>query len=861
MTNQYEQLEKTFQPSSNLWDVIFQVQEQNKTFKGHKLLFALKSNFFRRVFYPDGWKLNSFQIITVQLPQVSEKLFSLVHNYIYTGEVDLTMELFCGAYLLSVHFEIKQLVQECINFFRSKLEISNSMFFYSHITQYQIQGNLREYIKKFIALNSIQIFSQKGVFNEVPSDIIIGILKFENLLVKEIELARRVYERAIFLSEKYYHYLRSQKMQKETENKSKDQDSKISETRTLQLFESENEKVIEKVNEKEKENENQKEKENEQKNENDEKAQEKEQEKENEKEEEKVIENRNENENRKEEEEQEKEKKNQIEEEKVIENGNEKEKENENQKEKEYEKEKENEKEAKKKNFENGNEKEQNEKNQKEKELKNNSQITNNNPNNASNHNEGKINEGLVLKDYVSEILPYLRIDLIVANSFDELISLNLFDKNQLMASLRKVIFKIQMKYQIIISEQRSQIFSVMHQNQESNVNNSPHRHLSNMSNYQNNDDDDNNNHHRHHHQNNNKGNRHHQNHHRHHRNNDDNNNRHHRHQKNDDNDDDDNNKEMNDFMVNGNNNILNQLKKYKKSKSALNRYSINDKDYSNPPIGDSTITRAPTSFISKEFAKIKKPKYPVLILSTSGNLFVNQHVVQSLTGIANTGRWSDNEFFIDIKLFWATKSQVTASLLEGFKCVLVWTTPSRHWYNSRDIGNTLRAFVKKGGHLIMCCHSALKKPAKSRKTGTCCILGKLTYTSLLPCKLGLKSKRKESYLGKIYNKKNQIINDFLITSTFNHLMPVTRIETKYSYDINSTICELVAEYDDGAPLLMIKQKKKTNGVIICANIAPFTRSFRSRPGKKRGGKYDKNFIGLRILANSMCYLANKMYL
>lgn len=173
-------------------DVTILVGEKEKQFKAHKIILAIRSSFFKGVFYNEMIETKDS---IVKLPTISEEIFPNILNYIYTGKIEpndiqeiLKIASFLGItsllevcdeiltrnldsdnvldiFNLSLHYNIESLKSKCLYI------IDNNFTIISHNINLQV-----------ITKSSLLIILQKQLLkkNAEPIDVVRSIFIWGN---------------------------------------------------------------------------------------------------------------------------------------------------------------------------------------------------------------------------------------------------------------------------------------------------------------------------------------------------------------------------------------------------------------------------------------------------------------------------------------------------------------------------------------------------------------------------------------------------------------------------------------------------------------------------------------------------------
>ncbi|KAJ6236758.1 btb (poz) domain-containing 2a-related [Anaeramoeba flamelloides] len=186
---------KPLQGSQLLSDVVFYVGKQEQEFYGHRFLFALTSDFWRKKLYPFGWRTSQQVLLKFRIPDFSPSVFQCGIDFVYQRRVHVTTDNVEGILRFASFFEMEDLILLCLKFVIPKLNLHNALECLDKMLQYDnefLQGEIMCHIEE----NSRQYLSQKFCFNKLKEDTVRMILQSKKIEINEIGLFRRLLERA-----------------------------------------------------------------------------------------------------------------------------------------------------------------------------------------------------------------------------------------------------------------------------------------------------------------------------------------------------------------------------------------------------------------------------------------------------------------------------------------------------------------------------------------------------------------------------------------------------------------------------------------------------------------------------------------
>ncbi|KAJ3424561.1 btb (poz) domain-containing 2a-related [Anaeramoeba flamelloides] len=186
---------KPLQGSQLLSDVVFYVGKQEKEFYGHRFLFALTSNFWMKKLYPLGWRKSEQVLFKFRIPDFHPSVFQYCIDFVYQRRVSLSSDNVEGILRFACFFEMGDLISLCLKFIIPKLTFDNALLCLDQILQYK-NKYLQIRILGHIEENSKEYLSQKFCFNKLKEDTVKIILQSKKIEINEIDLFRRLLERA-----------------------------------------------------------------------------------------------------------------------------------------------------------------------------------------------------------------------------------------------------------------------------------------------------------------------------------------------------------------------------------------------------------------------------------------------------------------------------------------------------------------------------------------------------------------------------------------------------------------------------------------------------------------------------------------
>eukprot|EP01137_Pigoraptor_chileana_P022965 Opistho-2@7191 len=169
--------------NGELSDVTFHVgtPPKRRRFNCHRLILALQSPVFKAMLYGDFMESNQSEIT---LDDVSPDTFAQIHQYIYTGQINLEINNALALIMLADRYGLTTLTSECVKIVRASLTHENVF----RITdQYSAVEDLRRGCIAYIGDHAATLLTSDTVL-ELSEDMLGEVLRWDYLVVDEIEL-------------------------------------------------------------------------------------------------------------------------------------------------------------------------------------------------------------------------------------------------------------------------------------------------------------------------------------------------------------------------------------------------------------------------------------------------------------------------------------------------------------------------------------------------------------------------------------------------------------------------------------------------------------------------------------------------
>ncbi|RHZ71634.1 hypothetical protein Glove_256g106 [Diversispora epigaea] len=171
--------------------------EEVNIYKVHSIILRSRSPYFKKKF--DEITFNENHVKVLKLPNISVKVFSVIIKYIYSGKISLEkLENLIIFDLLIASNELK--LDELVEHLQSHLVNNNASwlrlkFAQIYLKSYQIKNFkiIRDFCDDIIAKYPNVIFESEN-FHSLPEDILISILKRDDLQLEEVKIWEYVIE-------------------------------------------------------------------------------------------------------------------------------------------------------------------------------------------------------------------------------------------------------------------------------------------------------------------------------------------------------------------------------------------------------------------------------------------------------------------------------------------------------------------------------------------------------------------------------------------------------------------------------------------------------------------------------------------
>lgn len=171
----------------NLFDFQFLIGPELTVFHAHKLIFAIASPEFEKLFY-----FTESNLKEIILDETKPETFQEFMNFIYFGKLELTSENVIEIFRLSKVYLMTQLTEECQAFMEKDINNENVLSFLELTNDFELNVLERNCLKR-IGENSLELLKSQE-FMEISRKSLEKIVKSELLTCKEIGIFDAVNE-------------------------------------------------------------------------------------------------------------------------------------------------------------------------------------------------------------------------------------------------------------------------------------------------------------------------------------------------------------------------------------------------------------------------------------------------------------------------------------------------------------------------------------------------------------------------------------------------------------------------------------------------------------------------------------------
>ncbi|KAJ3443967.1 btb/poz domain-containing [Anaeramoeba flamelloides] len=182
---------------SEMSNVEFIIGKSSTVISGHKLIFAMSSAYWKKIFFSGAWQGSETQISRVVISDLDPETFQSVKRYIYLRECVINEKISFSLLLASTTFKLEGLQRKCKEFIEKKLSVSNCLSFLQKSINIG-NHNIIKKISQFLSENFESIFQTPGCLNEIEIDLLKILLRSQLCKFGEL-VSNRIFERAKFI--------------------------------------------------------------------------------------------------------------------------------------------------------------------------------------------------------------------------------------------------------------------------------------------------------------------------------------------------------------------------------------------------------------------------------------------------------------------------------------------------------------------------------------------------------------------------------------------------------------------------------------------------------------------------------------
>ncbi|KAJ6234550.1 btb (poz) domain-containing 2a-related [Anaeramoeba flamelloides] len=185
--------------SSDMSDIKFILGENKEAVYGHQFILSINSQPFKELFtqnqdLEERYDPNLNKLIPhIYLSSVSPQVFKQMLQYCYTLQPKIILSDCLDVLNLSKVFKIKGLTGYCYQFLKKNINGTFGLSLYEKALKLG-DSKLLNIIIAGMEMHSKELFSQKGIFNNLAPKTIKKILAMKNIRTTEIELFHRIIE-------------------------------------------------------------------------------------------------------------------------------------------------------------------------------------------------------------------------------------------------------------------------------------------------------------------------------------------------------------------------------------------------------------------------------------------------------------------------------------------------------------------------------------------------------------------------------------------------------------------------------------------------------------------------------------------
>ncbi|KAJ3432055.1 btb/poz domain-containing [Anaeramoeba flamelloides] len=188
--------------NDEMCNVEFIIGKNQDMVKGHKLIFAVTSPFWKNIFFGPNWKQSETQISKVTITDIELETFQIIKKSIYLQDFTITNNFCFSILYVAKKFQLMGLQTQCINYIKDQLSCKNCFRYLQKCLQLFDHHQLCQHILQFITNNYPKIIQSVCCFNDVHEDILIILLN-SKLTKSDPTLINRFLERGIYICQKH----------------------------------------------------------------------------------------------------------------------------------------------------------------------------------------------------------------------------------------------------------------------------------------------------------------------------------------------------------------------------------------------------------------------------------------------------------------------------------------------------------------------------------------------------------------------------------------------------------------------------------------------------------------------------------
>ncbi|GBB90434.1 hypothetical protein RclHR1_01740011 [Rhizophagus clarus] len=172
-----------------------EINQVPKTFKAHSLILKTQCPWFKIALSKD-WARKGEETIVIHKPNISASTFEIILRYLYCGIISTShsgkqiLDILIAADELNLNEIFKHLQDTLLKSHYEWLQ-SNFFYIYEIITKHQEFKILQEYFQEVITCKPDILFYSRD-FVKMDKDLLINLLKRDNLVMSEIDVWRKM---------------------------------------------------------------------------------------------------------------------------------------------------------------------------------------------------------------------------------------------------------------------------------------------------------------------------------------------------------------------------------------------------------------------------------------------------------------------------------------------------------------------------------------------------------------------------------------------------------------------------------------------------------------------------------------------